>query len=187
MLRQFALAVLLVMVYGSPARAEESKLHKLFGCNVSDRVCVIGKTNAGGFISYFDDAADEVNASGVSVVIDALCESSCVRFAYRIRSRVCLTERARMLIHRFTDVYLYDRWGHVFWPRGDIESSPVPHGYRKAYVPIDTSYGQGIDEWADAEGKIAPDPDVMYLMTRGEESQFWPMCPPPRILAMAYR
>jgi hypothetical protein len=61
--------------------------------------CVV-RSNSGGSIVYFEDAAQVIRRARKKLVIDGYCASACMVMADRARPRTCITERAIFAYHK---------------------------------------------------------------------------------------
>ena len=60
--------------------------------------CVV-RSNGGGSIVYFEDAASVIRRARKKLIIDGFCASACMVMADRARPRTCITERAVFAYH----------------------------------------------------------------------------------------
>jgi hypothetical protein len=60
--------------------------------------CVV-RSNGGGSIVYFEDAATVIRRTRKKLIIDGFCASACMVMADRARPRTCITERAVFAYH----------------------------------------------------------------------------------------
>ena len=60
--------------------------------------CVV-RSNGGGSIVYFEDAATVIRRARKKLIIDGFCASACMVMADRARPRTCITERAVFAYH----------------------------------------------------------------------------------------
>lgn len=61
--------------------------------------CVV-RSNNGGSIVYFEDAAHVIRRARKKLIIDGYCASACMVMADRARPRTCITERAVFAYHK---------------------------------------------------------------------------------------
>src|SRR5215208_2553157 len=61
--------------------------------------CVV-RSNGGGSIVYFADAAHVIRRARKKLIIDGYCASACMVMADRARPRTCITERAVFAYHK---------------------------------------------------------------------------------------
>jgi hypothetical protein len=61
--------------------------------------CVV-RSNNGGSIVYFEDAADVIRRARKKLIIDGYCASACMVMADHARPRTCITERAVFVYHK---------------------------------------------------------------------------------------
>lgn len=182
-MRKLWLLLALTFMISTPARAidfyDPNGLdwveHEL-GC--TGEICVI-RYNQGGITDAYIWAAQQALARGIHVIVDGLCESSCVIFASQVRTDACITKNARIGIHMGFTKQVFDPSGKRVWP--DTEESRrifavPPKGYTSKGFFRYIEYGDDINDWAKANNKMPP-PDDMYFMTHEEALMFWRPCP----------
>ena len=152
---RYVLAMLaaFALISSAEARTPMSMMEIIFKC--SGLQCTI-ENNPGGSPVVFEAAAYETLRRNVKVRITGECASACVIFASKARRNVCVTETAKMMLHRGTA-----RRAYVY--AANIEAT---------YFTPD--YGSDITEWALSEGKMPY--DTFYTMTRAEMLRFWKPC-----------
>lgn len=159
--------------FTSTAVAGAAIVHE-FGCRSS--LCVINE-NYGGSPRIFGLAAKEALREHVKIRINGTCGSACVIFASQARRNVCLTENARMEIHRGEVVAIYDLSGKAIsfsTPAGLAIRMDPPPGYRTEITRFTPDYGDDVNAWAFRENKMPY--DGAYTMTRAEALRFWKPC-----------
>lgn len=167
------LAALITLCAG-PAYASDL-MREVFGCRSNDR-CVI-RYNLGGEPHTFLLAASEVRILKIRIVIDGVCASACVIFASDVREHVCITRRARIIVHRGYKVRVHDRSGKELSAAASVALMyDLPPGFttrESVYVP---EYGADIDRWARETKALHPDPKVLTEMSRSRALRYWKAC-----------
>lgn len=138
--------------------------------------CVI-KENLGGHPRMYEAAARELLRKGWRLIVDGRCYSGCVILASFARKNVCLTERARMALHRGTLRNVYEPFGKMV-DTGNIHSVKLyfspPLGYRAEMTFFTPDYGDDINAWAFRENKMPW--EGVYVMTPQEALHFFKPC-----------
>jgi hypothetical protein len=154
-----ALAAPLMLVGIKPAAASwEAAFQAAFGpCG---EPCVI-RSCPGGNVKLFTAAADAVRYGNVrrSIVVDGPWASACVLFADIVRSRVCITPRARFGFHKGTTHQLY------FTPDYIIAVE------KNRFDPV---HSPDIEAWVRAR-KGYPARGLLVMPFR-DAQRFWPVC-----------
>jgi hypothetical protein len=99
---RFAIAGLLLLAatpaYAIPlSSAGAAAIARVIG-PCTGEACVV-RSNGGGSIVYFEDAAYVIRRTRKRLVIDGFCASACMVMADRARPRTCITERAVFAYH----------------------------------------------------------------------------------------
>lgn len=132
----------------------ETAFGRAFGAPCGEP-CVLPPSR-GGELSYFVEAAEDVEAGARQlVIVDGRCASGCAVFADQVRDRACLTDRARFEFHK-ASVYTSD--------------------LSERLAQVDPPQSDDILAWVDGQGGFPE--DGALSMDADAADQFWRRCTP---------
>jgi hypothetical protein len=131
--------------------------------------CII-RSNPGGYIYQFEDAAAIVTMRKIPVIIDGDCKSACAIFADTARPQVCITLKARFYFHLATQYAIFHVPSFItrlVGKEGGLEFSLAIKRFEPHQSPV-------VRKWIMASGGFPA--DGFLEMNNGAAQLFWPTC-----------